>query len=91
MTPGPGERAIMVGMRDSDNHVRTPGTKAGYRCSQCAESVSLAPSGQSFVAQYPETVIICWRCHAPQSQDEVVLAPGAAQEIRDYLLARRRN
>lgn len=46
-------------------------------CSQCHEQVGIYPSGQRILHQYPDTKIICNRCH---SGPMGALAPGAVEE-----------
>lgn len=48
-----------------------------HSCAKCGCRVSLAPTGQRFIADHPETQILCMYCYEPQPDEPIELCASA--------------
>lgn len=86
------EEIILVGQQTSEIKIAiSPGSKPGFICAACAADVTLAPTGQKFLASNAGVIIRCNRCIPNEAlrEAEIQIPPGAAKEIADWMVSRQ--
>jgi len=78
-------RILCVLARERSLADYAPGTINTRTCSQCGERVLLAPSSQKLLASDPTIELVCFGCVELKPDDTHDLAPGAEDEVRDFL------
>ena len=76
------EPDILVAMRANDAPMVPQGATFDQKCSDCAATVVLAPSGQRFLAEHPGIKIQCLRCFKPVDGDENYSTAFSTEERR---------
>ena len=69
-----------------------PGSIFHLRCTVCARSVMVAPSGQRVLTEMPRTKIVCGPCYeACSAPGDTVQGAGTIGELRKEVRAARPN
>lgn len=77
----PDEPIILV-CAPADSRRVSLGAVFFHKCSKCDKNVSLAPTGQKFLREHPQAVIVCMPCYRPQPDDTCELtAPREEIEV----------
>jgi hypothetical protein len=90
----PDDAQLIVGANKSTpKEYLIPGSKL-YDCTRCGAQLWLAPTGQK-VLKDGKTMPVCLNCMAELADDgkvdDMTLAPGAKEELRDNFLRKLQN
>jgi len=80
LTEQPDER-VLVAIRTDQSEFHVAGTRHGYNCSKCGCDLSIAPAGQRFLKDNPNTPVLCVECALASKPEKVEAAPGAIEEL----------
>jgi hypothetical protein len=75
----PTEPIILVCIPANAARFIAQGSICTHQCSQCHQTVVMAPSGQRFLKEHPEASILCALCYQPDPDDEQRLVASRAE------------